>query len=146
MSPGVLNVIDRFSALGANASDKTSPGFNTLKLLITVSVPLPAKYCAAIDPLKLVKPAVISTGVFKFILRFNCLGVKACNKTVPGFKLGKSLIVVSVPLPDKYCAANEPLRSFKPAVISTGVFNVLLKFNCLGARASDWTLPGFTFV
>ena len=136
ISIGVFNVIDRLSALGAKPCETTSPGFITLKSLIIVSVPLPAKYCAAKEPLRFNNPAVISVGVFKFLFRFNVLGVKACAITLPGFTFGKSFMSVSKPLPAKYCAAKEPLKSLSPAVISIGVFNVLLKFKFLGATAS----------
>ena len=78
----------------------------------------------------------MSVGVLRFLFRFNVLGANDCTTTLPGFRFAKSLITVSRPLPERYCAAKEPLKSFKPAVMSVGVFRVLLKFKVLGAIAS----------
>jgi hypothetical protein len=146
ISSGVVNVIPRFNVLGNKASVSTSPGLITLKSFTIVSKPLPAKYCAANEPLKLSKPVVISKGVFRFLFKFNVLGVNASVTTSPGFTLIKSLITVFKPLPDRYWAANEPLNVFTPVVISKGVFKVCEKFNALGVVDALTTSPGLVLI
>ena len=104
ISVGVFSVCAKFKFLGEIASVNTSPGLITTKSFITLKEPLPDRYWAANAAfgVKLLTPAVISVGVFKFLEKSKFLGAIASVKTSPGLITLKSLITLNEPLPLKY--------------------------------------------